>query len=57
MGRTDGFRMAPDDGLKYHAPEREQERRDREIGYVVLLVVVILVLIGTVTGHTTVFYH
>jgi hypothetical protein len=57
MARTDDFRMAPGDGLRYYAPEREQERRDREGGYVALLVVVALVLLATVTGHTTVFYY
>ena len=57
MARTDDFRMAPGDGLRYHAPERERERRDREIGYVVLLVVVALVLLATVFGHATVFSY
>ena len=57
MARTDDFRMAPGDGMRYYAPEPERDRQDRESGYVVLLLVVALVLIAMATGKVTVFYY
>ena len=57
MARTDDFRMAPGDGLRYFAPESERDRHDREGGYVILLAVVVLVLLAMATGQVTVFYY
>ena len=57
MARTDDFRMAPGDGLRYFAPEPSRDRHDREGGYVVLLAVVVLVLLAMATGQVTVFYY
>jgi len=55
MARTDDFRLAPGDGLKYYAPEPTRDRQDREGGYVILALVVALVLIAMATGQVTVF--
>lgn len=55
MRRTDDFRMAPGDGLRYFAPERDRDRHDREGGYVILAIVVALVLLAMATGQVTVF--
>ena len=55
MARTDDFRMAPGDGLKYYAPERKRDQQDREGGYIVLALVVALVLLAMATGQVTVF--
>jgi hypothetical protein len=55
MARTDDFRMAPGDGLKYYAPEPARDRHDREGGYVILALVVALVLLAMATGQVTVF--
>jgi hypothetical protein len=55
MARTDDFRMAPGDGLKYYAPESARDRHDREGGYVILALVVALVLLAMATGQVTVF--
>jgi hypothetical protein len=57
MARTDDFRIAPGDGLRYYAPEPDRERQDREGGYLVLLAVVVLVLVAMATGQVTVFYY
>lgn len=57
MARTDDFRMAPGDGLKYFAPEPERDQHDREGGYVVLALVVALVLLAMATGQVTVFQY
>ena len=57
MARTDDFRMAPGDGLRYFAPESDRDRHDREGGYVLLLIVVVLVLVAMATGQVTVFYY
>jgi hypothetical protein len=57
MPRTDDFRMAPGDGLRYYAPESDRDRHDKESGYVVLLVLVVLVLVAMATGQVTVFYY
>jgi hypothetical protein len=57
MARTDDFRIGPGDGLRYYAPEPDRERRDRESGYVVLLLVVVGVLLAMATGQVTVFYY
>ena len=35
MKRTDDFRIAPGDGLRYFAPEPTRDRHDREGGYIV----------------------
>ncbi len=55
--RTDEFRMGPDDGMRYSAPERDRERRDRESGYIILMLFVVLVMLATATGQVTVFYY
>lgn len=55
MRRTDDFRMAPGDGLRYFAPERDRDRHDREGGYVILAIVVAMVLLAMATGQVTVF--
>jgi len=57
MARTDDFRMAPGDGLRYYAPESDRDRHDKESGYVVLLALVVLVLLAMATGQVTVFYY
>ena len=57
MARTDDFRMAPGDGLKYYAPERKRDQQDREGGYIVLALVVALVLLAMATGQVTVFHY
>jgi hypothetical protein len=54
---TDDFRMAPGDGLRYFAPERDRDRQDREGGYIILALVVALVLIAMATGQVTVFSY
>ena len=55
MRRTDDFRMAPGDGLRYFAPESDRDRHDREGGYIVLALVVAVVLIAMATGQVDVF--
>jgi hypothetical protein len=55
MDRTDDFRIAPGDGLRYFAPEPERDRHDREAGYVILALVVGLVLFAMATGQVAVF--
>jgi len=55
MKRTDDFRIAPGDGLRYFAPEPTRDRHDREGGYVILAIVVALVLVAMATGQVTVF--
>jgi len=57
MARTDDFRIAPGDGLRYYAPESDRDRQDKEGGYIVLLALVVLVLLAMATGQVTVFYY
>ncbi|MFL6157583.1 MAG: hypothetical protein ACJ72D_15930 [Marmoricola sp.] len=57
MARTDEFKMGPDDGMKYSAPERDRDRQDREGGYLILALFVALVMLATATGQVTVFYY
>jgi hypothetical protein len=57
MARTDDFRMAPGDGLRYYPPEPDRDRHDREGGYVVLMLMVVLVLLAMATGQVTVFSY
>jgi hypothetical protein len=57
MARTDDFRLAPGDGYRYSAPEPARDRHDREGGYVILLIIVVLVLLAMATGQVTVFYY
>jgi hypothetical protein len=57
MARTDDFRIAPDDGLRYFAPESDRDRHDRELGYLVLVAVVALVLYAMATGQVTVLSY
>jgi hypothetical protein len=57
MPRTDDFKIAPDDGYRYAAPESDRSRHDREGGYIILLLVVIGVLLAMATGQVTVFYY
>jgi hypothetical protein len=47
--------VAPDDGYRYSMPERDRDRQDREAGYVILALVVLLVMLATATGHIMVF--
>ena len=55
--RTDEFRMGPDDGFRYAAPERDRDRQAREGGYIILVLLVALVMLATATGQVTVFYY
>lgn len=55
MARTDEFKIGPDDGYRYSAPEKSQDQRDREVGYIILALVVILVMVATATGKIMVF--
>jgi hypothetical protein len=55
MARIDEFKVAPDDGYKYSMPEPERDRQDREGGYVILALIVVLVMLATATGHIMVF--
>lgn len=48
--RTDDFKMASTDGYKYSAPEPDRDRHDREAGYVILALIVLLVMVATATG-------
>jgi hypothetical protein len=57
MGRTDDFRIAPGDGYRYAAPESDRDRHDREGGYLILGLVVVLVLLAMATGQVTVFSY
>lgn len=57
MARSDDFRMAPGDGLKYFAPEPDRDRQDREGGYVILALLVMGMLIAIATGHLTIFVY
>lgn len=57
MARTDDFRIAPGDGLRYYAPEPDRDRHDREGGYVILMLLVVLVLLAMATGQVTVFSY
>jgi len=53
--RTDDFKIASTDGYKYSAPEPDRERHDREAGYVILALIVVLVMFATATGRIMVF--
>ncbi|MFL6109616.1 MAG: hypothetical protein ACJ716_08215 [Marmoricola sp.] len=55
MARIDEFKIAPDDGMRYSMPERDRDRQDREGGYVILALIVVLVMVATATGHITIF--
>ena len=55
MARVDEFKVAPDDGYRYSMPEPDRDRHDREAGYVILALVVVLVMLATATGHIMVF--
>ncbi|MCZ4500803.1 MAG: hypothetical protein JWQ74_3358 [Marmoricola sp.] len=55
MARTDDFKIAPDDGYRYSAPEPDRERQDREAGYVILALVFGLFVFAVVTGHLVIF--
>jgi hypothetical protein len=55
MARIDEFKIAPDDGYRYQMPERDRDRQDREAGYVILALVVLVVMLATATGHIMVF--
>jgi hypothetical protein len=57
MARIDDFKIAPTDGYKYAAPERDRDRQDREGGYIVLALVVIFVMFAVANGWVTVFYY
>lgn len=57
MARIDEFKISPDDGYRYAAPERDRDRQDREAGYLILVAVVALVMLATATGQVTVFYY
>jgi len=55
VARIDEFKIAPDDGMRYSMPERDRDRQDREGGYVILALIVVLVMVATATGHITIF--
>ena len=55
MARIDEFRIAPDDGYRYSMPERDRDRHDREAGYIILAIIVVMVMLATATGHIMVF--
>lgn len=55
MARIDEFKIGPDDGFRYSAPEPDRERQDREAGYLILAILVALVMLATATGHITIF--
>ena len=57
MARTDEFKIGPDDGHRYSAPEPDRDRQDRESGYVILGMLVVLVMLAVATGQVTVFYY
>jgi hypothetical protein len=57
MARIDEFKIGPDDGYRYSAPERDRDRQDREGGYIILGLLVVLVMLATATGQVTVFYY
>ncbi len=53
--RTDDFKISPTDGYRYSAPERDRDRHDRELGYLILGVIVVLVMVATATGKIMIF--
>ena len=53
--RIDEFRIAPDDGYKYAAPERDRDRQARESGYIILVLLVALVMFATATGMVNLY--
>ena len=55
MARTDDFKMAPTDGYRYSMPEPDRDRQDREGGYLILGIVVVLVMLAVATGRLMVF--
>jgi len=55
MARIDEFRIAPDDGYRYSAPEPARDQHDREAGYIILALIVVVVMLATATGHIMVF--
>lgn len=57
MARSDDFRMAPGDGLKYFAPEPERRQHEREGGYLILAAIVVLVLLAMATGQVSVGHY
>ncbi|WP_183407931.1 hypothetical protein [Nocardioides marmoriginsengisoli] len=57
MARIDEFKISPDDGYRYSAPEKDRDRQDREGGYLILVLIVALVMLATATGQVTVFYY
>jgi hypothetical protein len=57
MARIDDFKISPDDGYRYSAPEKDRDRQDREGGYIILALIVALVMLATATGQVTVFYY
>ena len=57
MARTDDFRIAPGDGMRYYAPEPDRDRHDREGGYVILMLLGARVLLAMATGQVTVISY
>lgn len=57
MARSDDFKISPDDGFRYAAPEKDRDREAREGGYIILVLLVALVMLATATGQITVFYY
>jgi hypothetical protein len=55
MARVDEFKISPDDGFRYSAPEKDRDRHDREAGYLILGLVVLVVMLATATGRIMVF--
>ncbi|MGI9157197.1 MAG: hypothetical protein ACR2FG_11240 [Marmoricola sp.] len=57
MKRTDDFKISPDDGYRYSAPDSDRERREKETGYLILAALAVLVLLAVATGKVTVFFY
>lgn len=57
MARIDDFKIGPDDGYRYSAPESDRDRHDREGGYLILAILLGLLMLATATGKLTIFYY
>lgn len=57
MARIDDFKIGPDDGYRYSAPEPDRDRQDREGGYVILAILMVLLMLAVATGKLTIFYY
>lgn len=57
MARIDDFKIGPDDGYRYSAPEPDRDRQDREGGYLILAILMVLLMLAVATGKLTIFYY